>query len=591
MPRVLTPLSQTPAAKALAELERRFDGLDRLALREAIAPVLGQLRSGVAPGQAGAIVTAAITACRHLYERGRSGEALPLASAALAGATAANDPLLMRRAAIVCGLVSADSADLVGAVEHYVLALRLANEARDDLAASKTWNNLGLAMAIAGHYELATRCFQRALAAVEHLPRPLYWRYLGYLNLANSLFQLGDFEQGLSCARLALAEQTEEFRDQDTNTAVILLRNVVRLLVATGRVAEAEPHVAGCVALAQRSPTPRALIAASIAQASHEMALGRTDVALTRLEGALARARAIPAAFRDTLAFLIRTEEAAGNVERALLRLDELSEHVYHYAIERAREHVELAALQVPTDTRLEHQQRQARARLVSKVPPPAPPEAWGALDRLAVSAVMRMDPTGRHGKRVGVLVKTLAMQLGDNPLQALEMGLAAELHDIGMMSVPESILAKRGPLNAAERAIMRRHTDAGAEMLRDDRHARVFTAREMAAYHHARWDGEGYPADIGGNRIPFAARACAVAEAYDAMVCGIGSRAPKSMEEALAELRREAGGQFDPRMVECFEELIRNETHEIGLDLASNPSVEDFQELVTALQEDRGFL
>lgn len=576
-------------AQSLRDLDSSLGGLGRGPLRDALAPVLASLASGPSCEPAEA-VEAAFALSRSLYGRARSGEALPLARAALSCASAAGDAVLTRRAAIVCGLLSADSADLVGAVEHYVAALRLAADARDAVAQSMVWNNIGMAMGIAAHYELASRCYRRALALLEDEPQPHYIRYAAWANLADSLFQVGEHEQGLPFARMALEELTPAFRDQDLHNAVLLHRNLVRLYTALGHIPEAQAHVAECIALAQKTRSPRSAIAAATAQATCEMAQGRTDFALTRLEGALARAREVPAALRDTLACIIRAEEAAGNVERALLRLDELSDHIYNYAIERAHEHVELAALP-RTRPSVAQERGQAEARLVSKVAPPAPPEAWNTLDRLAVSAVMRMDPTGRHGKRVGVLVKALALSMGGNPLHALEMGLAAELHDIGMMSVPQGILGKRGPLNAAERAIVGRHVEAGVEMLRDDRHTRIFTAREIAQYHHARWDGAGHPANIGGNRIPFAARACAIADAYDAMVCGLCGGAGRSMDEALGVLRREAGAQFDPELVERFDDLIRTETQDLGMDLASNPSVEDFQELVSSLTENRGFV
>jgi putative two-component system response regulator len=136
----------------------------------------------------------------------------------------------------------------------------------------------------------------------------------------------------------------------------------------------------------------------------------------------------------------------------------------------------------------------------------------------------------------------------------------------------------------------VRRHVDAGAEMLRDDRHPRVFTAREIAVYHHARWDGAGYPGGVSGTGIPMAARVCAVADSYDAMVCGVGYREPKSMDHALAELQRGAGGQFDPALVRNFERMLREQTEDLGLDLAAARPT-DFQRLVSSLQEDRGFM
>jgi putative two-component system response regulator len=232
----------------------------------------------------------------------------------------------------------------------------------------------------------------------------------------------------------------------------------------------------------------------------------------------------------------------------------------------------------------------QARSRLEDKVAPPSPPDAWPALERLAVNSVLPMDPTGCHGKRVGALVKALALASGTQPLRALEMGLAAELHDIGMLSVPHALLQKPGSLNESERGIVRRHVDAGVEMLLAERHPRLFIARDIARYHHARWDGEGEP-PVGGKRIPFAARVASIADAYDAMVFGLGTGRLRTMDDALSELRREAGGQFDPALVDSFDALVRTASEDLGMDFAASPGVVEFQSLVNALQDDRGFV
>ena len=252
---------------------------------------------------------------------------------------------------------------------------------------------------------------------------------------------------------------------------------------------------------------------------------------------------------------------------------------------------MELASIEGRSRTALDHAQEQARARLISKLAPPAQPDGWNALERLAVSAVMRMDQSGWHGKRVGALAKALAMASGVDALQALEIGFAAEIHDIGMLSVPEEILAKKGPLSEGERAAVLRHIDAGADILRDDRHPRIFLAREIARYHHAHWDGSGYPERVGGKFIPIAARICAVADAYDEMIFGLCGHPRLTMDQALAELHRKAGSQFDPELVASFDGMIRTESEDLGMDLASDAGMESFQELVNALQEDRGYV
>ena len=557
---------------------------------DAAAAMERRLREPVARGEVPALVDAALAACRELYGMARSREALPLAQAALAQSTLADDRVQARRSAMVCGLLAADSEDLVGAIEYHIQALRMATAEGSATEAARAWHNIGVTIANSGSYDMAARCYRRAIALLEPISEPLQIRYAASANLADCLFQLGELDEGLRFGEKALLEVTPELRDQDLHGAILLRRNMVRLLLAASRTAEAEFHVREAVALAERTSSPRSRIAADVTRASHELATGNADVALTRLEQALARAREVSATLRDVLACAVRAEDAAGNPARALLRLEELSNHIYGQAIERVRGHIALAAVREGPAPPLAGLDGQAKASLESRLGAPAAPENWKTLQRLAVSAALRMDPTGWHGMRVGALVKVLARALGMRPMQALELGLAAELHDIGMMSVPEGILSKRGRLNAAEHAIVARHTDAGDEMLRDDQHPRVLMAREIARYHHARWDGGGHPR-VAGEAIPAGARMCAVADAYDIMVCGLGARPARTMAEALEELRREAGRQFDPDLVECFDGMIRSESEDLGVDLSASAGMEDFQELVLSLQEDRGFV
>ena len=580
-------LTGTDFTERLHALGERVPALRRAELRAAIAQIIPEVRAR-APGP-GDLETV-IALCRTLYHHARSAEALSLARVALEEARRAGKPALLRRAASACGIIAADTLDLVGAVEYHMVALRSATEAGDVVEASRVWNNLGLAMGISGHYELAARCHRRVIELVAPVPEPLHSRYAAWSNLAHCLYRVGAPLEGLPYAFLALEEETERLREEDLHAPLHLRRNLVRLLVGCGRAAEAERHVAECAVFAQRLQNPRAMIALATALGTFELSQGKTDLALTRLENALARARELPAALHDTLVTVIRAEEAAGNVERALIRLDELTEHVYRVAVERARDHVELSGLDPANAMGVEVLQRQAKARLTAITAPPALPEAWAPLDRLAVNAALRIDATGWHGKRVGTLVKGLVLASGGEPLQALEMGHAAELHDIGMLSMPAHEIGPRDSPDDAARGILRRHVDAGVEMLRDDRHPRVFVAREIAQYHHARWDGEGHPG-VGGRRIPLAARACAIADAYDEMLCGYGSGKPRSMDEALGEIRAEGGGRFDPELVDCFDRFIRAESEDIGVDCATSPGMEGFTSLVHSLREDKGFV
>jgi putative two-component system response regulator len=532
-------------------------------------------------------IDVALAKGKSLYALGRSHEALPIARIALEQARIAGDPAALQRALTACGILAADAFDIVAGLDYHLQALKLVEGDRSEQA--RIWSNIGLAFELAGSPGLAVRAYSRALERAEGVGGPLYARYLAYANGAQSLFHLGRYEEGLSYALRAERELTPELAARDPSGVLLLHRNLVNLLVANGRAAEAAPHVDKLVEEARGSASPRTFIAAATARAVYELAVGEHDVALTRLERALAKARETPQALRDTLVCAIRAEEAAGSPERALARLQELSEHVYTFAITRAMRHVELSGMEDGIAA-TQRSQEQARARISAQVEPPDTPPGWEALRRLAVSAALRFDATGWHGVRVGAMVRALALACGRPPLEALELGLAAQLHDIGMISVPEAIAAQRTKRNLAERAAFLRHITAGADILRDP-HPRVALAREIAAYHHAHWDGRGTPGLVSGRNIPLAARLCAVADAYDEMVCGFTVHGEMCIGEALKGLSKVAGMRLDPDLVRRFDAVIREEASSYGIDAESAAGLESFQELIGLLEEDRGFI
>lgn len=574
----------------LKETEPQLPSVGGDKIRALLSPILAGLQQPWRGEDATSVVDEVFTVCRLLYGAARSADALTLARTLLEQPEISRHDRLMRRSWTMCGLLAADTGDVASGIEYYCRALRMANREGSAVDASVIWSNVGAAMADSGHHDMAVSSYERAVALVPADTAAAYSRYVACCNLAHSLYQLGEIGEGLKYGEMARRQMTPAFRERDPYAAIVLHRNLVRLLVAMRRHEDASLHVQEAALLAEKTQSPRATIAAATTQAVYELAVGSVDVALTRLERTLVRAREVPVTLRDTLACIIQAEEAAGDPARALLRLEELSRHIYTHAIERARQYVEIAAIADAVGP-AQHRRALDKARLVSKLPPPSRPEGWKTLQRLAVSAAMRSEVSGWHGMRVGALTKALAGEVGVPPLQALEMGHAAELHDIGLISVPQAILTKKGPLNEAERTIVRRHVDAGDELLCTDRHPRMLLARDIARYHHAHWDGSGYPERVGGTFIPLAARICAIADAYDMMVCGCGSTPPRSMTQALAELQRCAGKEFDPELVSCFHALIRREAEDRGMDLATDSGLEGFQDLVASLQHNRGFV
>jgi HD-GYP domain-containing protein (c-di-GMP phosphodiesterase class II) len=131
-----------------------------------------------------------------------------------------------------------------------------------------------------------------------------------------------------------------------------------------------------------------------------------------------------------------------------------------------------------------------------------------------------------------------------------LEFG--ALLHDVGKIAVPKEILHKDGPLSEDEWTVMRQHTVEGQRMLETVGGVLGAVGRIVRSSHE-RWDGKGYPDGLAGEAIPVEARICAASDAFSAMTTDRPYRAAMSLEAAIAELERNAGTQFDPRVVEAL--------------------------------------
>jgi HD-GYP domain-containing protein (c-di-GMP phosphodiesterase class II) len=148
---------------------------------------------------------------------------------------------------------------------------------------------------------------------------------------------------------------------------------------------------------------------------------------------------------------------------------------------------------------------------------------------------------------------------MGLDPAELLELELAALLHDVGKLRVPREILRKPGSLSHSEERLMRNHPVWGAELVSGVPGLQAVAL--IVRHHHERIDGEGYPSRLAGVRIPVASRIVAACDAYGAMTEPRAYGAPRSPDEALAELRHEAGSQFDPAVVDALEAEVAERT------------------------------
>jgi ribonuclease P protein subunit RPR2 len=172
----------------------------------------------------------------------------------------------------------------------------------------------------------------------------------------------------------------------------------------------------------------------------------------------------------------------------------------------------------------------------------------------LAAAVEVRDAVTGQHLHRVTELA-TQCMEAVDSDLaKNEEVVFGFMLHDVGKIGVPDSVLNKRGPLDLAERAVMRRHPELGVKIVEPIGFSPMAT--DVIMWHHERWNGEGYPHGLRREEIPLAARAFAVADAYDAMTSDRPYRAALPTGDSLQVLKDAAYTEFDPDVVEIFLDL-----------------------------------
>ena len=172
--------------------------------------------------------------------------------------------------------------------------------------------------------------------------------------------------------------------------------------------------------------------------------------------------------------------------------------------------------------------------------------------------SVEEKDPaTEGHCKRLERLAVATGERLGLSGQRLIDLSYAAYLHDVGKVKVPDRILNKAEPLTEAEWVEMHRHPEYGEEMLSEKEFLRA--AARIVRAHHERYDGRGYPDGLKGDEIPLEARIIAVVDTYDAITSERPYQPALAKKEALDELRRGAGTQFDERVVKAFIGLIRN--------------------------------
>ena len=410
-----------------------------------------------------------------------------------------------------------DKADLM-----YREARATAESIRDSAAMAMIDQNLGTVASIRGDIRAALEAFQRSLEGYRALGMPdQAAQVLNNIGLAYT--DLGELDR----AEAAYADAARAFgQEHDHANEMNVALNQVQLCIATGRFDEAQQRADSLLALdGEIAPSWRGEV--------------------YRHVGVIARERGD---YVKAAEFLGRAGECASEAEDLLLQAD-ISEQLAELYWTQKRHRDMLAHLNQSHAlySRLKVQHRVAQverrnAALESRFLEMA--HHWGD------SIESKDHYTQGHCERVAFFACVLADSSGMDSRSLFWLRLGALLHDIGKIIVPTEVLNKAGELTEEEWAIMKRHPEAGLELVADiDFPGDV---RSIIRNHHERWDGRGYPDGLAGGEIPSSARILCVVDVYDALTTARSYRRSLTHAQAAAEMRA-SKGQFDPVLLETF--------------------------------------
>jgi putative nucleotidyltransferase with HDIG domain len=459
---------------------------------------------------------------RVYLEQGNRGAAIDVLEAAVAAATQAGSATAIAQALNVVAIVHQTGGDLDRAELMYREARGTAESIKDSEALAMIDQNLGTVASIRGDIEEALEAFQRSLAGYRALGmRDHAAQVLNNIGLAFT--DLGELDQ----AEAAYVEAAQAFGDEhDQPNEMNVALNQVQLCIATGRFEEAQERVETLVArTGEIAPSWRGEV--------------------FRHVGVIARERGD---YVKAAEYLGRAGECAEEGEDLLLKADVAEQLAELYWTQKRHRDMLLHLNQSHAlYSRLKAQHRVAQverrnAALEARFLEMA--HHWGD------SIESKDHYTQGHCERVAFFACVLAESTGMDSRSLFWFRLGALLHDIGKIIVPTEVLNKTSNLSEEEWAIMKRHPEAGLELVADiDFPGDV---RAIIRNHHERWDGRGYPDGLAGEEIPFAARIHCVADVYDALTTARSYRDSLSHERAV-EVMRGSPGQFDPQLLEAF--------------------------------------
>lgn len=496
-----------------------------------------------------------------LYANGEHQIAIQACSEMLTLARTAERRDWLRIAENCAGVVEGERGNVSQAVVHYASALSIARELGDVSAEAPVLANLGMLLQYAGLYRDAVPCHLKAIQVCMG-SNFAYMTGAAYTNLAQTFLAMGDVESAYKAISTAFAFDRPPTNSYDAHRRVIREWTYIDVALERGDIKGAHEHLAQCKTFALHSSNGTSLFLARLAQGLCEVAIGSPEDGLKLLERSHADSRHLDEALRaDAAVALVKGYQRCGQAESAL---SHLNSYMCQLVDRRSQQISALLGAQLPHASpqseymdlhAWKYREAQLRAAVLENEVVNSRQEM---LERLAATATLKEDPSGEHGYRVGKLSALLAEKRGWPRDKLYLIETAARLHDIGKVGVPDRILLGSEQLHDAERQFMQSHTTIGAELLAKSNVPQLKMAEEIARNHHEWWNGAGYPSGLSGERIPLHARIVALADVFDALTHGRPYAAAWSIDDALAQIGRLSGSQFDPDLTSDFFSLVR---------------------------------
>jgi putative two-component system response regulator len=512
--------------------------------------------------------TSCLKACGYyLFLTGRAPEAFSFAEQGLELARRSSRPNDARLFHTLLGALLGEIGATADAIQSHQSALELTIKLSDVQGEIVCWNNLSALLLDAGMYVESISAARRALRLLDEVDSDCNEnRARCETNLALALHRMGELESALGYALMSISHSHEPQNGRQAQSKIIRECNLAGILIDMGEIRRAREHAVAASALSKRYPNDRSAALADVCAALVEVFGGDSTQGILRLEE-VSRDKtvmALPPLYLNSLGALVRAYRAVERNEEALhcleMLLDQISSKHVKSIVDQLAKFVDFGGNQQFrfSSANLRFHQMEVAVLRQKVAEGQVQQSRLEMLERMAIAADIREDISGEHGFRVGRLSALLAREIGWDRDACNALDIAARLHDIGKIGIPEKILLDEKTLREAEKQFIASHTKVGAEILSRSDIPQVRIAEEIARCHHEWWDGGGYPKHLKGKDIPRSARIVALADVFDAMTHGRPYAPARPIEEALDLIAGLRGRQFDPELTDHFLALVR---------------------------------